>query len=129
MQKSKFHSQNSELIAAEHCLLGGIERVGFNTPLVLALAEFLQTDDRKEEALALLNKGDQANHSIQRLQSNIELALNYQNGVQSYHQMVKRALEGKDKMRWLVTMTKHISTSAAEQDFVTRCYHHWEKLS
>lgn len=129
VQKSKFYAQNNEWLAAERCLLNGIDKIGFKTPLVVTLAEFLQTDGRKEEALALLNKSDQSHHSIQRLQSNIKLALNYQNGVQSYHQMVKRAIEGKDKMRWLASMTKHISSSAAEQDFVTRCYHHWEKLN
>ncbi|MGR5269999.1 hypothetical protein ACPV5R_19855 [Vibrio astriarenae] len=129
VQKSKFYAQNNDHIAAENCLLDGIEKVGFNTPLVLAIAELLQTNDRKEEALALLNKGDQTHHSIQRLKSNIALALDYQNGVQSYHQMVKNTIEGKDKMRWLASMTKHISSSAAEQDFITRCYHHWQKLS
>lgn len=128
VQKAKYHSGNREFDLAEKCLLLGAERLGFVTPIVLELTQLLQRSDRMHEALSLLAKADTSNQSVQRAKSNLTLQLDYKQGAEDYQQMIAKSLDGKDKMRWLIDATKHISSAAVEHDFVTRCYAHWEKL-
>jgi tetratricopeptide (TPR) repeat protein len=128
LTKGNLFSILDENKKAEQVFLEGINLLGYLVPLVINYSDFLVSLERHEEAVNLLTKADIEQPAVQHKMAQVKMLINFHSGIDSYYEMTSKRLKSKNKMRWLATITKHLTGANEEKDFLIRCFLHWKKL-
>lgn len=128
ISKARWHMAKAEPESAISVYHHAIEQLGPLVPLVQHYTEFLLSQQRVDDARAILSQADQSHAAIIALQSRITLLRDVQAGLDAYLNSVAIKLADKDRFGWLVSVTVTIPAADAELDLLRRCEQHWQDL-
>lgn len=122
--KGCYLATKSRYDEAGQCLEKSIALLGYLPPLVVTYADLLLNQRKTTQAQELLVNADLSHPAIAAINNRVQMEADYLQGITSYYKLIKQKLAGKDKIGWLAESAAFLTSGSAEQDFITRCYHH-----
>lgn len=107
-------------------------QMGANNPVCLTLyCDFLIKNNREDEALNILSIGLEklSSPAMKDMFMRLELKIDYEKGEELYLKEIKKNIDNKDKLEWLVNACSYINDSHNELDFINRVNIHWIDVS